>query len=94
MKKPVDDIWFNTLSSLDWQYYQAQINADTEEEHEKMLGYIEYLASYDHPKTVANMKDRRKNKATESGYFRSSDEQFEKQVSKLFGRPLKLKENR
>ena len=62
-QKPIDDDWFNSLSKLELSYYDAMIKQDEEEEANRLLEAIEYMAIYVNPDAVQRVRELR---ATES----------------------------
>lgn len=84
----MDDPIFDTFSQTHWSYYDAQIREDQAEEFEK----LDYLAMFTNPKGVQAVRNKREGRS-DGNVIRSADtlEEFEKQVEKMFGRPIKLK---
>lgn len=59
----------------------AQINADEEEEFDKLLAFSEYIASFINFEAVKNIQNQRANRKT------TGDEDFADLIEKISGRP-------
>lgn len=75
-----DDDEINSLPNSSLVWMAAMISKDEEEEFERTLSFVEYLASFSNAEAVKQIREARENKA------QANEESFKKLIASLSGR--------
>ncbi len=73
----MDSEVFDNINSAQWAWYASMLRKDEEEEFERSLDFVEYLASFWNSEAVQNIRSIRE---TKKDTRFASDEEFERQI--------------
>lgn len=81
-KVPADHEIFENINFAQWMWYLCNVQKDEEEQFEKERNLLEYLASFENPEAVKQVRKAREETV------KVEDKEFDKVLKNLFGKEL------